>query len=289
MTYFEEILKSEDKYFSALDKMGYYEKKNHHSFLKWLTNDFKNISLMFFKLKDLMTACNKISEMSDIDSVFEGFSQEICNFLTCDKGEIYLFDEATKELWTTNKKNKSEIIKIQANKGIFGYVVRTSNPLKIDEAYSDPRFDKQSDQINNYRTKTILCVPIKDSNSDKVIGIAYAVNKLGEKIFSFDDEGIMNILAKQAGTILSNTIYTNKMTKEYSKTKRIISIGNKCYAAKSIKDLQRTAEMYLEDLMSVKKVAIWFVNPESRKMYRHEDVSKKNTARSEKINIGLVG
>ena len=78
----------------------------------------------------------------------------------------------------------------------MGYVVRTANSLKVDEAYSDPRFDKQDDIQCNYRTKTILCVPIKDPETDAVVGICQAVNKLGDNVFNFDDEGILNLISK---------------------------------------------------------------------------------------------
>ena len=44
--------------------------------------------------------------------------------------------------------------------------------VRIDNAYSDPRFNRDIDKKNNYKTNTILCVPIKDSNS-KVIGLVH--------------------------------------------------------------------------------------------------------------------
>ena len=51
--------------------------------------------------------------------------------------------------------------------------------MKIDEAYVDPRFNKEIDKKNNYRTKTILAMPIKDF-AGGVIGILYSL--LGKKI-----------------------------------------------------------------------------------------------------------
>ena len=61
-------------------------------------------------------------------------------------------------------------IRIPKNKGIVGHVAMTGVMLKIDEAYSDPRFNKEIDTQNKYKTRNILCAPVKDSNG-KTIGI----------------------------------------------------------------------------------------------------------------------
>ncbi len=43
--------------------------------------------------------------------------------------------------------------------------------MNIEEAYKEPLFNKDYDIINNFKTKTILCIPIIDQ-FDKVIGSA---------------------------------------------------------------------------------------------------------------------
>jgi GAF domain len=45
-----------------------------------------------------------------------------------------------------------------------------------DFFYQDSRFNPEIDQKTKYRTRSILCMPIKDSN-DEVIGVAQAINK----------------------------------------------------------------------------------------------------------------
>jgi hypothetical protein len=40
----------------------------------------------------------------------------------------------------------------------------TGTNLNILDAYLDKRFNPEVDKLYNYRTKTILCVPIKDAD-----------------------------------------------------------------------------------------------------------------------------
>ena len=43
-----------------------------------------------------------------------------------------------------------------------GHVATTGEVLNIRNAYADPRFNREIDLKTNYKTNTILCVPIKD-------------------------------------------------------------------------------------------------------------------------------
>lgn len=73
----------------------------------------------------------------------------------------------------------------------------------IEDAYKHPKFNKEIDKKNNYRTKTILCVPIRDQYGH-VIGACQAINKLQHPKFTQDDEYIFETLALNAGIILRN-------------------------------------------------------------------------------------
>ncbi len=54
-----------------------------------------------------------------------------------------------------------------------------------------------------YRTKSILCVPIRDS-SDAVIGVLQAINSAHGEFSPLDSE-IIQVLASQAGVALANS------------------------------------------------------------------------------------
>lgn len=54
----------------------------------------------------------------------------------------------------------------------------------------DSRFNRDIDKLTGYRTRTLLCMPIKDCTGD-VIGVAQVINKLGgESQFTIQDEEI---------------------------------------------------------------------------------------------------
>lgn len=56
--------------------------------------------------------------------------------------------------------------------------------------FQDSRFNREIDALTGYRTRALLCMPIKDCNGD-VIGVAQVINKLGgEGQFTAQDEKV---------------------------------------------------------------------------------------------------
>jgi hypothetical protein len=59
---------------------------------------------------------------------------------------VFLLDESKRELWTKIAKGNSIMIRIPADRGIAGSVAMSGQSLRIDEAYADPRFNKEVDK-----------------------------------------------------------------------------------------------------------------------------------------------
>lgn len=81
-------------------------------------------------------------------------------------------------------------IRLPTTRGVIGFVARTGRPLRLRDAYNDPRFDPVTDQQTGYRTRSILCVPLFDSRGG-VIGAIQLINKLSGA-FSAEDEDLAN-------------------------------------------------------------------------------------------------
>src|SRR5947209_11795805 len=90
-------------------------------------------------------------------------------------------------------------------KGIAGTVAQTNVPVNIPEAYADPRFNAGVDKETGYRTKSILCVPMR-SLEGEVVGGLQALNKRGEGPFTDEDEELLSALGGQAAAAINNVL-----------------------------------------------------------------------------------
>jgi len=105
----------------------------------------------------------------NLKSAFECIIDETSKCLNCDISRLFVIDNEKGDLWTKVNSGKLEI-RIPMEEGIEGYVASKEESVNVMDAYQDDRFSKQVDIQTNYKTNTLLCVPIMDQNK-KAVGV----------------------------------------------------------------------------------------------------------------------
>ena len=117
------------------------------------------------------------------------------DMVNADRASLFLVDRKRKELWSKIADNTPEI-RVKLGAGIVGAVATMGKTLNVPDAYRDPRFNKKIDMATGYRTRQILCLPIKNQRS-QVIGVVQCINKKrGGQVFTMDDEERLSELAR---------------------------------------------------------------------------------------------
>jgi GAF domain-containing protein len=112
-----------------------------------------------------------------LDRILEIILDTALKNLTADRGTLYLIDYEKKELWSRVLESDNDVeIRFPIGKGIAGYVAKTGKKVIIRDAYKDSRFNPEFDKRTGFRTKTILCTPMKERNRKK-IGVFQILNK----------------------------------------------------------------------------------------------------------------
>eukprot|EP01022_Parablepharisma_sp_SALTPOND_P022061 TRINITY_DN4427_c0_g1_i1.p1 TRINITY_DN4427_c0_g1~~TRINITY_DN4427_c0_g1_i1.p1 ORF type:complete len:346 (+),score=34.32 TRINITY_DN4427_c0_g1_i1:464-1501(+) len=167
--------------------------------IKALMHDSKCLFKFIEKLVKLVKCLQHLNTFITADESIEYLVNVICPLTGCDRASVFLIDETTGELWSKKAKGAGTI-RIPYGTGIVGAAIITGKIINIPDAYKDTRFNKNVDIQTNYRTKTILCVPLHDKKG-KVVGACQAINKK-KGVFSPDDEEILKIVADQAAAML---------------------------------------------------------------------------------------
>ncbi|MCP4368362.1 MAG: GAF domain-containing protein, partial [Deltaproteobacteria bacterium] len=102
---------------------------------------------------------------------------EISEFLNADRSTLFLLDFDRMELWTKFAEDlEVDKIRIKLRMGIVGLCFLTKRLVNVANAYEDPRFNSDIDEITGFRTESILAAPIYFNNSS-VIGALELLNK----------------------------------------------------------------------------------------------------------------
>ncbi|KAG8137134.1 hypothetical protein E2320_005664, partial [Naja naja] len=95
----------------------------------------------------------------DVSVLLQEIITEARNLSNAEICSVFLLDRSSHELVA-----KSYEIRIPADQGIAGHVATTGKILNIKDAYSHPLFYRGVDDSTGFRTRNILCFPIKDEN-----------------------------------------------------------------------------------------------------------------------------
>ncbi len=176
---------------------------------------------MLQKLKILKKLHNELTSEMDLTSILTLIVQETIKLLRADRCTLYVYDPITHELWSkvVSKLEVNEI-RLKIGLGICGYVAQTREMVNVADAYSDPRFNKKIDEITNYRTQSILAIPMLNPDN-QLIGVMEVINKKGEgSVFDTSDEFLISIISSiSAVAIQQAQLYeSNYSLRKYNET-----------------------------------------------------------------------
>ena len=87
--------------------------------------------------------------------------------------------------------------------GVVGFVALSGMPLIVNDPYSDSRFDPKFDKKNNFVTRNLISLPVRDHDG-KVAAVIQCVNGKNSAGFGIQDTTVLSVLGVQAGITLHN-------------------------------------------------------------------------------------
>lgn len=148
---------------------------------------------------------NALGTTLELDDLLELILSKLTDLLEADRATLYLLDEATGDLVSriiVGQQVRS--IRLKVGNGIAGIVAKTGKPIRVADAYSDPRFEQEWDLLTGFRTKSMLVVPLKNHLA-RTIGVIQVLNKRTLSEFTFEDEAILAALSTQAAVAIDNS------------------------------------------------------------------------------------
>ena len=146
---------------------------------------------------------NKVSDSLSLDVLIPRLMEAVTETLGVDRSSLFLLDRERGELFSrVMQGNMMGEVRFPATSGIAGAVLATGKGMIVPDAYAEPLFNRDMDQRTGYRTRNLLCVPIRNRRHE-VIGITQALNKQ-QGDFDTEDRQLLEALSQQAASALEN-------------------------------------------------------------------------------------
>jgi signal transduction histidine kinase len=167
------------------------------------------------QLATLLSLHRELALETDVDVVLRRVADAATALLDAERATVYVVDRERSEVWS-RVLTESEIHEIRLpldGRGLASEVARGGGVLRIDEPYSDPRFDPSVDARTGYRTRSMLVAPI-DARDRTRLGVLQVVNKRRDAPFSPEDEALVVSLASSAGIVLEYVALNAELAQE---------------------------------------------------------------------------
>ncbi|MCC6624472.1 MAG: GAF domain-containing protein [Deltaproteobacteria bacterium] len=158
------------------------------------------------KLEGIKQIGQILASEQGLDTVLEEIIQRTTALMGCERATIFLLSSDETELWSRVASTGSPGpagIQLQVGRGIAGWVVEQGRSVNVKDAYKDPRFDPTIDHLTGFRTRSILCQPMRDSRQ-QILGVIQALNKI-DGYFTTADEGLLLAIGSQAAVCIQNS------------------------------------------------------------------------------------
>ena len=157
------------------------------------------------RLGTLIEANRLLMGALDPDELIGVVLDSVLHLFDAEGTSLALVDEPQAELVFTTIAGKAglEEFRMPLGKGIAGWVAEHGEPAIVNDVASDPRFYGDIDAKSGFRTRAILCVPLRFR--DEVIGALEALNPSAPGGFTQDDLELLDAFAGIVATAIDRS------------------------------------------------------------------------------------
>lgn len=157
------------------------------------------------QLQALIRMTSLINSTLDTGEVRRRAIEAAAELVNAEAGSLLLIDSEKGELFfevaTGEKGEKVKEIRLRMGEGIAGWVAEKGESVIIHDVQHDSRFFRGVDEKSKFKTKSLICVPVKAK--DRIIGVLEAINKR-DGSFDEDDMEILQAFANQVAIAIEN-------------------------------------------------------------------------------------
>ncbi|MCX8058042.1 MAG: sigma 54-interacting transcriptional regulator [Spirochaetes bacterium] len=167
------------------------------------------------KVKKILEIISLLSRNNGIEDLLSGIINNASKVIDAEAASLLLFDKNKENLFfyiALGEKGEQvkESFSLKKGQGIAGWVALYGEPLIVNDPQNDPRFFSKISEEINYKTRNLLCTPMKID--DNIIGVIEVINKI-DGPFTEEDKEILQAFSNQCAILVFNAKIFNDLIK----------------------------------------------------------------------------
>jgi GAF domain-containing protein len=174
---------------------------DEHEFRE-LLQDITDESQRFLEATAL---ASNVAFRSMLEQGLIAFTRKLAVILNAERSSLFLVQGDELVLKVAEDLDQMGEIRIPIGSGIAGAVAQGAEPIRIDDAYVDPRFNRDVDRETGFRTRSILSLPVKNLEGE-VFAVAQLLNRKDGQPFDQEDEQRFASFIQSIGVIFETQL-----------------------------------------------------------------------------------
>ena len=227
---------------------------------------FYRITEMLRRTTALADIANRVNDSLSLDVLFPRLMAVVTEALNADRSTLFLHDPETGELFSRVLQGDTiGEIRFPSHLGVAGSVFTRGEAEIISDAYTDARFNQEVDRKTGYRTRNILCVPIRNKKRE-VIGVTQVLNKLSGD-FDAEDQRLLDGLSLQASAALENAHLFEKVERQQREEAMLLEVSISIVSEIHIDPLLEKIMAAATTLLGADRGTLFLYDPAAEELY----------------------
>lgn len=240
-----------------------------------------------------------------IDALLNVIVVKVQELLDTDRCTVFVLDTEKKMLYTSDRMSHgmgpslpidqklSTMICFPMDRGIAGAVATSGRTLNIEDAYKDDRFNRAMDLKTGYRTKSILCMAIRN-HRDQIVGVLQVMNKRVGR-FNKDDENMLHAFTCQAAVAIENNLLfqkteaaLNQALSDQRNLKFLLSVTKNLFSDLHLTSMIDQITTQVHHLLKADDCTLYLVDQKKKSYGLAKEIHEAGCKRYP-FNVGIVG
>ncbi len=183
----------------------------------------------------------------DLDSILQTIMEKMAEYFRPDTWSLLMVDEQRNELYFAiavgDAAEGLKNVRLKVGEGIAGWVAKHGERLIVPDVSSDARFTKRIDDMTEWETRSIICVPLRSKH--RVLGVIQLVN-VNLEGFKEDEIFFLQTLCDYAAIAIENARSVEKI-QELTITDDVTGLYNARHLYKTLEtEVYRSARFAYE-------------------------------------------
>ena len=155
------------------------------------------------ELQSIVEATKTLNSTIDLAELMNIILRLASRQTGAERGTVFLVDQQREEIWSlVGLGLDQQEIRMPISQGLAGWAASHGETVNIANAYEDARFVQTFDQRTGFRTKSLICHPIRNNN-DEVVGVLQLLNKKSGA-FNAGDQAFLEAISLHVALALEN-------------------------------------------------------------------------------------